>query len=269
MLAEQQHSAGRPSMNADEFRNILRTEEGFWWFRGMRGILWPWLDPVAHNLKDPAVVAEAGCGTGGFAVHFQERYGQPVLAMDLEDEGLQSARSLGLQRLVRGDILRLPFLSESVDLLLSLDVVVHLQRGLESQAFQECMRVLRPGGRLVIRVSALDALHSRHSVFTWERQRFTKGRLVRSLEAAGLKVERVSYCNSLLLPVAWFKFRIWEPLTGAQPASGLQPMPGWLNWLLLQPLRFEAWCFRRGFAWFPLGQSLLCVAVRPAAKPLA
>lgn len=245
-------------MNAEEIRNIRITEDTFWWFRGMRAILWPWLDHILLRFQAPRV-AELGCGTGGFASRFEKRYGHPVVAMDLEPSGLGHARELGLNALVCGDIQAVPLASESVDLLLSLDVVVHLERGKEGVALHEFHRVLKPGGVLLIRVSALDQLHSRHSEYTWERQRFTKARLRAALERAGFSIERIGYFNALLLPVAWFKFRVWEPLTDAKPTSALEPLPGWLNGLLWIPLWVESLCSRMGWT-FPLGQSLICSA---------
>lgn len=247
-------------MNADEFRNIRKTEDQFWWFRGMREIAFLWLDPLLHS-HSLRKVAEAGCGTGGFALQFEDRYATPVVALDLEPEGLRHAADMGLRQLVAGDIRALPFASGSLDLLLSLDVVVHLERGTEHVAFEEFLRVLKPGGSLLIRVSALDALRSRHSEFTWERQRFTRQRLCEGLERSGFEVRRISYFNFFLAPVALLKFRIWEPLTKAPPSSGLEMPPGWMNTLFEKCLRLERWLSKQGVD-FPFGQSLVCCATR-------
>jgi SAM-dependent methyltransferase len=146
----------------------------------------------------------------------------------------------------------------SFDLAFCLDVLVHFERGSESAAIAELARILKPGGRMVIRVSALDALHSRHSTFTHERQRFTRRRLVEVVEAHGIRVLRCTYANSLLMPVALARFRIWEPLTGAAPQSGTAPVPRWLDKLLYLPLAIEAKCIGWGID-FPLGQSLILV----------
>ncbi|BDC48401.1 type 11 methyltransferase [Bryobacterales bacterium F-183] len=249
------------SMNAEEFRNIRKTEEQFWWFRGMREIVFLWLDPL---LRKGSVerAAEAGCGTGGFALQFERRYSTtPLIALDLEPEGLQHAADMGLSHLVAGDIRALPFASGSLDLLLSLDVVVHLEKGREHLAFEEFMRVLKPGGSLLIRVSAMEALRSRHSEFTWERQRFSRQRLCEGLEQAGFQIERISYFNFFLSPVAWLKFRVWEPLTKAPPASGLEMPPAWLNRILEACLRLECRLSKYGVN-FPFGQSLVCCATR-------
>ncbi|MBM3740630.1 MAG: class I SAM-dependent methyltransferase, partial [Acidobacteria bacterium] len=51
-----------------------------------------------------------------------------------------------------------------------MDVLVHMPPGGEDTPMREVARVLRPGGLLALRVSALDILRSRHSAFAHERQ---------------------------------------------------------------------------------------------------
>ena len=252
---------GCPTMNPAEFENIARCERDFWWFRGMREIQFRLLDPVVAEGREPkgASVLEAGCGTGYFSRVLEQRYGWRMTPLDLDQQGLEYARGYGLDRLVRGDITALPFAAARFDGLVSMDVLVHLPRGEEGQAFGEFARVLKKGGLLALRVSALDILRSRHSQFVHERQRFTRSRVVESLQAAGFQVRRATYVNSLLLPVALFKFRIWEPLTGARPASGVAPVAGWLDALLGATLMLESKWIGLGGG-FPLGQSVVVVA---------
>ena len=78
-------------------------------------------------------------------------------------------------------------------------------------------------------------------------------------ESAGLRVERCTYLNSLLLPVALAKFRIWEPLTRQAPSSGVGGASPLVNALLELPLRAEATLVDAGLN-LPLGQSILLVA---------
>jgi SAM-dependent methyltransferase len=181
-----------------------------------------------------------------------------MFPVDLGSQGLQFGQSLGLTRLAQADIAQLPFAGSSFDAVLSMDVIVHFRPGEERRAMQELARVLKPGGLLAVRVSALDVLRSRHSQFAHERQRFTRKRLVTLAESFGIKVERCTYANSLLMPVALTKFRIWEPLTHQVPASGVEPVGPLLDRLLGAPLQVEAACIGAGLN-FPLGQSLVLI----------
>jgi ubiquinone/menaquinone biosynthesis C-methylase UbiE len=249
-------------MNPAEFNNIARLENSFWWFRGMEEILFRALDPIFESRRLLRIM-EAGCGTGHMAMLLEQRYGARVFPTDLQPQGLAYGTRKGLIRSAQADVALLPFSAGRFDAVFSLDVLVHLPRGQEDQALRELARVTAPGGVLILRVSALDFLRSRHSEFTTERQRFTRGRLMRLASRHGLHVLRCTYANSLLLPVALAKFRIVEPLLRKRPQSGVQPVPGWLNDLLHSVLHLEAsWI---GAGWnFPLGQSLLLVAEKPA-----
>lgn len=244
-------------MNPAEFANIFQAERDFWWYRGMRQIMYRMLDPLARRVKIDLAL-EAGCGTGYFARELERRYGWRMVAADLGGEGLDYARRLGVGRPVQCDIAALPFPDASFDAVVSMDVIVHFPRGEEGRAAAELARVLRPGGLAAIRVSALDILRSRHSQFAHERQRFTRPRLTGLFHSHGITVQRCTYANSLLMPVALAKFRLWEPLSHQAPSSGVTPVAPWLDELLYAPLAAEAAWLGAGLD-FPLGQSLILI----------
>ena len=244
-------------MNPAEFANIARAEEHFWWYRGMLRILTGLLDPIAHEHKFQHVL-EGGCGTGYLSKVLEQRYGWPMYALDLGWEGLEYAHEMGVRRPLQGDIAQLPFPDASFDAVLSMDVIVHFPPGEEMRAFHELARVLQPGGWMILRTSALDILRSRHSEFAHERQRFTRRRLLECTNAAGIQTHRCTYINSLLLPVALAKFRIWEPLTRLPATSGVEPVSPLLDKLLFAPLAVESVCLRNNIN-FPVGQTLLFI----------
>jgi len=62
----------------------------------------------------------------------------------------------------------------------------------------------------------------------------------------------------LLAPVAFAKFRIWEPLLRQTPSTGLAPVSPWLDRLLHAPLALEAAWIGAGHG-FAAGQSLLLI----------
>jgi SAM-dependent methyltransferase len=249
-------------MNPAEFANIAVSEQRFWWYRGMRQILFAMLDPLVAK-RHLTRALDAGCGTGYFAKLVEQRYEIPAVAVDYEWDGLTHGRRMGLRRLSRCDVRRLPFADATFDLVFSMDVLVHFDRGNELDAMRDMVRVLSPSGLIAIRVAAFDALRSRHSQFAHERQRFTRARLRALAQQAGLRVLRCSYANALLAPIALAKFRVWEPLTGQAPASGVVPVSGWLDRALHAPLAAESKWLGGGRN-LPFGQSLILIADRLA-----
>jgi|SRR6185369_6333599 SAM-dependent methyltransferase len=244
-------------MNPAEFANIRQSEEDFWWYRGMRSILFRMLDPHLAGRRMGSAL-EAGCGTGYFTQLLQRERGWPVIPLDFSGDGLHHARELGVGNPVQGDIRCLPFGDDAFDLVLSLDVLAHLPRGEELRAARELVRVARRGGLVVVRTSALDILRSRHGAFAFERQRFTRRRLMELFAGSGIRVLRCSYLNTLLMPIALLKFRVWEPLLRKAPESGVQPVARWLDRLLFAPLAVEAAYLGAGRN-LPAGQSLLLI----------
>jgi SAM-dependent methyltransferase len=249
-------------MNPAEFANIAQSEKDFWWYRGMRSILFAMLDPHLSGRRLTRAL-EAGCGTGYFARLLQTERGLPLTPVDIGWEGLQRARAMGVRGPAQANILELPFADGTFDLTLSIDVLPHLPRGMEARGVKELARVLAPGGLLVIRAAALNVLRSRHSEFVFERQRFTKRQLAGLATEAGVRVLRCTYANSLLLPVALAKFRVWEPLTRQAPSSGVEPVAPWLDRILHSVLAAEARWLGNGHG-FPIGQSLLLIGEKAA-----
>jgi len=253
-------------MNPDELANIAVAEADHWWYRGMRLIL---AEVLSRYVSVPASarVLEAGCGTGYNSEWLGQRYGWRIFPVDIESRAMRFVCHRNLQNGVQADITALPFEDDSFDLVLSLDVLVHVPPGEESKCVAEFSRVTKPSGFIVVRVAALSALRSRHSEFIDEKQRFTRRRLMRTLAESGLEVLSCAYANSLLLPVAIAKFRLWEPLTRKPPATGVENPPDWLNYLLYKTLALEARWIGSGQR-LPLGQSLIAVAekLNPARR---
>ena len=247
-------------MNPAELDNVARWERDFWWYRGMRAILFRTLDPYLDG-RPILRALEAGCGTGYFSRLLQTERRWPVIPLDISAKGLRYARQMGVERPIQGDVCSLPFVSGCFDLVLSIDVLAHIPRPEEQRAASEMARVLAPDGLLAVRTAAFDFLRSRHSEFVLESQRFTRRRLMDLFTGSGIRVLRCSYANSLLLPVAAAKFRLWEPLARRRPASGVEAIPRWLDRLLYAALAAEAAWLGRGRD-LPAGQSLILIGRR-------
>ena len=223
-------------MNPAEFANIRQSEEDFWWYRGMRSILFRMLEPHLAGRRMGRAL-EAGCGTGYLTHLLQRERGWPVVPLDFSGDGLHHARELGVGNPVQGDIRCLPFGEGAFDLVLSLDVLAHLPRGEELRAARELVRVARRGGLVVVRTSALDILRSRHGEFAFERQRFTRRRLMELFAGSGIRVLRCTYLNTLLMPIAC-SFRLWS--RRAQSAAERRAASAVAGLALVRPARREA-----------------------------
>jgi len=97
-------------------------------------------------------VLDAGCGTGFLAFEFQSR-GHRVIGVDFAREMIELARRKAVvlqadMRLEEGDAENLPFDSHSFDIVVSRHVLWTLPH--PEAAIEEWIRVLRPGGRLVV-----------------------------------------------------------------------------------------------------------------------
>jgi SAM-dependent methyltransferase len=191
--------------------------------------------------------------------------GQPVVGLDYAGAGLAFAQERGAALLVRGTATALPFPAASFDLITSFEVLDELPD--DHLGFDEIARVLRPGGRVLLRLPALEILRSRHDRAMQTARRTTVPALAAKLRASGLVIERTTYANSLLLaPIAAVRLaRRFLPGEGAR-GSDVRPLPpalGWIEDILYGCLATEARYLARPRARLPLGVSALCLAQKP------
>jgi SAM-dependent methyltransferase len=160
--------------------------------------------------------------------------------------------------IVLADAARLPFASGSFDRVHALDLLD--QRAVNpGAAVSEMGRVLRPGGEAVLRAPAVPWLLGAHDAMWGGTRRFRRSELEALVRAAGLRVQRLTYANTLLFPVAAASRLLAR--AGVGGGNDLHPLPPALNNALRAVLDGEARWLRSHN--LPYGLSLLCVAVRP------
>jgi SAM-dependent methyltransferase len=205
---------------------------------------------------------DAGCGTGGTTIELR-RFGD-VVGIDLAWAALRPAATLGLAgRLARASIEQLPFANATFDAVTSFEVVYHLGVSNDAGAFAEMRRVLRPAGVLLLRVPAHDWLRGAHDRLVHTRHRYTPTEVSTKLEAAGFRIEHLSWANSVLFPPAVAKRLLLERSTGHSADGDGEPdlwqPPGPLNALLENAVAVEALAIPRRVP-LPFGLSVLAVA---------
>jgi SAM-dependent methyltransferase len=241
-------------MNPAEYAAMFAVEDRHWWYVGVRREVERWLDDLERPPGGKLRVLDAGCGTGGLLANLRTPAWK--VGIDAAAEGVRLARSRGLSALVRGSVTTLPFAAESFDAVISIDVLCH-SRVEEVQALAETLRVLRPGGLLLVQVPAFDFLRGEHDAAVWTKRRYRKDEVVRLLSAAGFSLERAGYRNALLFPAAVLARLAKRGRTDPHAArSDVHPVPAPLNAFLSGVLALE----RRLGSLFPVGLSVFGVA---------
>jgi SAM-dependent methyltransferase len=232
----------------------LRAEDRHWWYRGRRRLL----DRVISRLPLPpgTRILDAGCGSGRNMVELS-RYGA-VTGVELSPVSVAAARERRVGEVVAGSIVDMPLASEAFDLAVCLDVIEHLDD--DRPALRELRRVVAPGGALLVTVPAYQWLWSNHDTVNQHHRRYTRTSLLEAAAATGWRCERVTYFNSLLLPVA-IAMRTLERVRPADAESSpdLWVPPAPINRLLQQPMNLEASIIARNGHSLPAGLSLLAV----------
>jgi len=180
---------------ADEWYDLAVTEHFWfqWRFRAIRETL------GGGRLDEP--VLEVGCGNGAARGQIEEHFGCRVDGCDVNVGALRKARP-GRGKLYVYDIhQRRSEWRAHFGTVLLLDTLEHIR---EPECFLESVAYhLKPTGRILIAVPALQFLYSRYDEAVGHTKRYTLGVLRKELRAASLSVERYAYWGLSLVPVIW------------------------------------------------------------------
>ncbi len=250
-------------MNPDEYQVMRSAEEWHWWYRGLRSLLSRRLScavtgPVGHIL-------DAGCGTGANLRLFRHHFHRARLTgVDLSSAALELIPPADNQHLILGDLNHLPLPDASVDLVFAGNVLSHRAVS-PPHALGHFLRVLRPGGVLLLNVPAFDCLRGEHDEAVHDTRRFLPREIGRLLAGAGFEQADCRFWNSLLFPAAWLR-RLASRSSGRHgplARSDLPPGPGLLNGPLSLWLGWETSLASR--LYLPFGTSLFASAYKPLA----
>jgi ubiquinone/menaquinone biosynthesis C-methylase UbiE len=242
-------------MNPPEYDRMFRVEDHHWWYQGMAEII---RHILRRRYKPQAQlqILDAGCGTGAVMASLLTEYGR-VTGCDISPIALQYCRRRRLHRLLRASVARLPFTDSSFDLVTSFDVLYGRWLPDERDALREMCRVLRPGGRLILRLPAWQWMYRKHDRAVNTRHRYTREEVEAALRQAGFRIELCSYANFFLFPFAvlqkLFEILIPSPSDGSDLASD----PGLYHPVARCILTAESIFIPRGI--FPIGLSVIAV----------
>ena len=180
------------------YDRMAELDERHWWYRARRRIL---ETLIARKIELPADarILEIGCGTG-HNLEMLRRFGR-VDGIEIDP----AARAVAARRLGHaiGDA-PLPELTgvpeRAYDMVAVLDVIEHVEEDVAS--LRSIARRLKPGGKILITVPAFPWMWSAHDEVNHHKRRYTRASLRKAVTEAGLRIEMLSWFNSLLFPLA-------------------------------------------------------------------
>lgn len=143
-------------------------------------------------------VLDIGAGSGGMAADLLAA-GVDVIAIEPFREGARLVAALGVAS-VHGQLRDLSLPTSAVPAAGYFDVIEHIAD--PHPELSEALRVLEPGGLLLVTVPAFQWLWSDEDEFAGHHRRYTRSSLRRELEAVGFVAERVDYLFAALVPLA-------------------------------------------------------------------
>ena len=241
------------STKNDYLQYLYRTEASQWWSVGMRKISHALLEGM--ELECPSIL-ELGCGGGLFLHEVVERQSPNVaVGSDLSPDALDYATSHESLALLRTDCQAIALDSDSIDLVIGLDVFDQVSVSLE-RVFSEVQRVLKPSGQLIIRVCAYPWLSGPRDNAWGTGRRYRASEVKSALIRAGFTPVRFTHANCFALGPAVI-LRILQKW-GLLSVKSETLTPRWIEQIFLHGLMSEAKLLKRMN--LPMGLSIYAIA---------
>jgi ubiquinone/menaquinone biosynthesis C-methylase UbiE len=247
-------------MRIEEYKNIFSQEGTHWWYRSMQDLVPRVFKKFSIIKGRSAVILDAGCGTGGMLRLLKKHFpGVDVIGIDYSAEALSYCGN-GFN-LLRASVASLPLAGESVDAVLCLDVLYHLNVKDDKIALREINRILKKSGYIFIHLPAFEFLRGSHDMVVRTRERYTVGKLRARLQGAGFEVVKCSYRHLFLFPLIFAKRIMERCFFRGSADSDLKPLP----YLINAVLKLVSYSENRVLGVFslPFGSSVICLARKP------
>ena len=246
-------------MHPEEQHRYHALGPDYFWFAGKRRLTLALLQHHLARYPSPPHrrrILDVGCGPGHDSRDLNAV--GDVYGLDASFTALQLYRdTYGTHdALVCADGERFPFRDASFDLIVLYDVLEHVDD--DVAALQNCRRVLKPNGHILLTVPAFQWLWGEHDTMYGHKRRYTTRDVATKLREAGFVADRVNYIESIFtLPLfAWRRFKGFLP-PSRRTDDFVRP-PRWLNTALTALIASEVGWLT--FAPMPFGVSIIAIA---------
>ena len=238
-------------MDEKLYTEFYELEDQHWWFVSRQRIIFDLLNRQL-KLSPRAKVLDVGCGTGAVLAGLSARY--EAYGTDTSELAIEYCRQRGLDNVYCCPVEGFPLEHLRFDLVTLLDVIEHVDD--DVQMLRNASDRLASGGRVLVTVPAYQFLWGPHDVASHHRRRYTRSRLKTALDNSGLIVEKISYMNSILFPVAVVERLLTRRAEEGGSTLKIPSKP--LNSVLSSVFAFERHLIR--MTSLPFGLSLVAIA---------
>ena len=245
-------------MEISEYKNIFENEEDHFLYTSRHKTVFSLIKKYIGDKRSNLKILDAGSGTGLLAKKLAI-FGS-VSSIDISQEAIKFARLRGIKT-KRASVTKIPFRSNSFDLVVSIDVVYHKAVKNDERAISEFFRVLKPGGILIIRVPANNWIRTKHDKHVHTRQRYNIKELKVKLQKEGFLIKKLTFTNMILLPLSVIQHTLDQFKSSKETKSAVYKTPKVINNLLIVLLNLEVFLLTRFY--LPFGVGIFAVASKP------
>jgi SAM-dependent methyltransferase len=184
-------------MERDYFKKYYKIEREHWWFKVRSKIL---MNILRYKLKDISnlSILNIGVATGNTSELLNE-FGS-VLSVEYDKETFEFCRDNLNMNIINASILNLPISNNTYDLVCAFDVLEHVSD--DKLAWNEMVRVCKPGGYIFVSVPMYEILWSEHDIINQHVRRYSKKTLLSLINNKQGEILISYFFNSILfLPI--------------------------------------------------------------------
>ena len=211
---------------------------------------------LLHSLDIPQELptVDIGCGTGSNLRILESEGLCNVVGLDRSLYALSLAKKKVNLALVSGDTNNLPIRSNSIGLIIAMDILEHLENDLNG--IDEFHRGLKKGAILLLTVPAFNSLWGIQDVVTGHKRRYSRKEILMKLRQGGFEILRSSYFNFFLFFPILMARRAMR-LLGTKINSENEVNLPLVNFVLKAIFSLELYILK--YFSFPFGVSIFCI----------
>ncbi len=232
------------------YEELYLLEEKHWWLVAKREISIKLLRSFSG--KKRLKILDIGCGTGKNIESFS-KLGK-TWGIDISPQAINYCKKRGIKNIKLGNAEKTGYRTESFDVVTLLDVLEHVD---DNKTLKEIYRILKPKGILIVSVPAYQSLWSRWDEALHHKRRYNKKSLQMLFKENHLKLKKISYMFSFLLPPVFILRKIKSFLYSNDYPSDFRLAPPLINLIMLNISRIEHKLVLKNSV--PFGTSIICV----------